>query len=138
MFIMTLMVNGCSDGSDRKSKQIDMTNLTALEAVKAMKAMKAMKAGEFTPTEYATALLERAEQLEHLNAFIYLNPGEVREAARKATEKLKSGEPVGALIGLPLTVKDSVDTAGIPTTGGTPSLTHNIPKENTIPAGVVG
>ena len=109
-----------------------MTNLTALEAV------KAMKAGEFTPTEYATALLERAEQLEYLNAFIYLNPGEVREAARKATEKLKSGEPVGALIGLPLTVKDSVDTAGIPTTGGTPSLTHNIPKENTIPAGVVG
>lgn len=128
LFILSILgfasIHGCSDGSDSRARTLDMTSLSATEAV------EAMKVGKFTPVEYANALLGQAEKLEHLNAFIYLNPDEVRAAAEAATRKLKSGEPVGALIGLPLVVKDSVDTAGIPTTAGTPSLGHNIPTEN--------
>jgi mandelamide amidase len=124
LVLALLTLSGCSDGSDNSYSQADLTQLTAMEAV------KAMKAGEFTPSEYAEVLLARAEELDHLNAFIYLNPEEVREAAKEATEKLKSGESVGALIGLPLAVKDSVDTAGIPTTGGTSALVSNVPEEN--------
>lgn len=124
VIIALIALIGCSDSSDGSHSQLDLTQLSAIEAV------QGMKAGEFTPSDYAEALLERAEQLEHLNAFIYFNPDEVREAAREATDKINSGEPVGALVGLPLAVKDSVDTAGIPTTGGTPSLAHNVPKEN--------
>jgi Asp-tRNA(Asn)/Glu-tRNA(Gln) amidotransferase A subunit family amidase len=114
----------CSDGSDSRATSKALTTLTATEA------LQAMKRGDFTPLDYANALLERAEQLEHLNAFIYLNPDEVRTAAEAATQKLRSGESAGALLGLPLVVKDSVDTAGIPTTAGTPTLGHNIPTEN--------
>ena len=89
-----------------------------------------MKRGTITPLQYADALLEQAEKLDKLNAFIYLNPDEVRTAAEAATRKIASGETTGALIGLPLLVKDSVDTAGIATTGGTPSLSHNVPARN--------
>lgn len=121
---LLLVLAACDNGSDSRAKTKATTALTATEAV------EAMKRGDFTPLDYANVLLDQAEKLEYLNAFIYLNPDEVRAAAEAATRKLKSGEPVGALIGLPLLVKDSVDTAGIPTTAGTPSVGHNIPAEN--------
>ena len=123
VIILALLLAACSDGSDSGESR-DLTTLTASEAV------KAMKAGDFTPSEYAEALLEQAALNQHLNAFVYLDPDEVRAAADTATRKLASGEPVGALIGIPLVVKDSIDTAGIPTTGGTPSLLDNIPTAN--------
>ena len=114
----------CSDRINSSATGKELTALTATEA------LQAMKRGDFTPLDYANALLERAEQLEYLNAFIYLDPDEVRAAAEAATQKLQSGDSAGALLGLPIVVKDSVDTAGIPTTAGTPSLGYNIPTEN--------
>lgn len=120
---LALLLAGCSDSSDGRESR-DLTTLTASEAV------RAMKAGDFSPSEYAEALLEQAALTQHLNAFVYLEPDQVRAAADAATRKLASGEAVGALIGIPLVVKDSIDTAGIPTTGGTPSLVDNIPTAN--------
>lgn len=113
-----------SNTGDTGPIEIDMVNLSATEAV------RMMKSGAFTPTEYATALLQRAEDAEYLNALIYLDREQVLASAEAATRRLESGKPVGALIGLPLVVKDSIDTDGIPTTGGTPSLLHNVPSQN--------
>jgi indoleacetamide hydrolase len=101
-----------------------LTELSASEAV------ARMSRGEITAERYASALLSRCETLRALNAFITLEPSRVLEAAR-ACDKLRSagGKP-GPLFGLPIPVKDSVNTAEYPTTAGTPGLRHFRPAED--------
>ena len=89
-----------------------------------------MRQGELLAEEYAAALLQRCEAAEHLNAFITLNPPRVLETAREADRKRASGEELGPLHGLPIPVKDSVNTKDYPTTGGTPALRKFYPPED--------
>jgi mandelamide amidase len=94
----------------------------ALLELSAVEAVRAMTAGELTAERYAGALLERCAQMKDLNAFITLDPLRVLEQARNADLKRASGAKVGPLHGLPIPVKDSLNTAQYPTTGGTPAL----------------
>ena len=80
--------------------------------------------------DYATALLQRCEAGEHLNAFITLDPPQVLEAAHEADRLRASGAELGPLHGLPIPVKDSVNTKDYPTTGGTPALRNFYPSKN--------
>jgi mandelamide amidase len=91
-------------------------NLSAVEAV------AAMKTGALTAERYAGALLERCASLKSLNAFITLDPSLVLEQARDADRLRASGAPLGPLHGLPIPVKDSLNTAQYPTSAGTPAL----------------
>ena len=72
------------------------------------------------------AALERAEQLKDLNAFIVLN----REGALAAAALVDAGKTTGALAGLPIVVKDNINTADLPTTAGTPALRNARPSRN--------
>jgi indoleacetamide hydrolase len=54
----------------------------------------------------------------------------VLEAARAADRFRTSGGKLGPLHGLPIPVKDSVNTKDMPTTGGTPALRNFQPKED--------
>ncbi|WP_243726819.1 amidase family protein [Actinocrispum wychmicini] len=51
-------------------------------------------------------------------------------AAWAADEAVARGEPVGPLHGVAMTVKDSLSTAGLRTTGGTPDLATHVPDED--------
>ena len=51
-------------------------------------------------------------------------------AARKADQARASGASLGPLHGVPLALKDNLDTAELPTSGGTPGLAGNRPKRN--------
>ncbi|SDH51212.1 amidase family protein [Pseudonocardia oroxyli] len=51
------------------------------------------------------------------------------EAARRDGE-LASSRPVGSLHGVPFTVKDAIETAGIPSTAGAPELRTHVPVED--------
>jgi mandelamide amidase len=93
--------------------------LTDLDAVDAV---AAMRSGEISAEDYARALLDRAEVLERLNAFRALDREMVLSAARTADRRRASGAPLGVLHGLPIPVKDSVNTRALPTTNGTPAL----------------
>lgn len=63
--------------------------------------------------------LARAEALQpRLNVLLHLDAEAVRTAARGADERLRRGEPIGPLHGIPVTLKDLVDVAGVPTTAG--------------------
>ncbi len=101
-----------------------LVNLSATDAV------EAMKRGDLRAEDYASALLARAESEKALNAFITLDPSRVREAARAADRLRASGVPLGPLHGLPIPIKDSVNTKDLPTTGGTPALRDFHPKED--------
>lgn len=93
-----------------------MINLSATDAV------AAMRDGDITAEAYAEALLARCEAGQALNAFIAIRPDFVREAARAADLRRRAGEPLGLLHGLPIPIKDSINTSDLPTTAGTNAL----------------
>ena len=71
--------------------------------------------------DYAEALLERCNAQKSLNAFITLNPDQVMRDARAADRLRASGAHLGPLHGLPIPVKDCVNTKDYDvTTAGTP------------------
>src|SRR5579859_149921 len=59
-----------------------------------------------------------AKHNSRINAFVVLLEEEAREAARQAEARVMRGETTGPLHGVPVTVKDSFDMAGLPTLCG--------------------
>jgi mandelamide amidase len=112
-------MSGTMSGSDA-----DLCDLGAVEAV------AHMTQGALTSERYAKALLARCESAHALNAFITLEPAQVLEAARTRDRERRAGAKPGPLFGLPVPVKDSVNTRDYPTTAGTPALRHFRPKED--------
>ena len=96
----------------------------------AIAAVKAMRNGDIKAEEYARALLERAQELDSLNAFRILDPEMVLQAARAADKARASGAVLGMLHGLPIPVKDSVNTKDLPTSQGTRALRDFKPKKD--------
>ena len=105
----------------------EMSNLCNLSAVEAV---AHMSEGALTAERYAQALLARCQSAHALNAFITLEPARVLEDARARDRQRLAGEKPGPLFGLPIPVKDSVNTRDYPTTGGTPALRNFHPKED--------
>lgn len=65
-----------------------------------------------------------------LNAVVQLAPEAARETAREADRARARNEPLGPLHGIPMTIKDSLDTAGIVTTGGTVGRRNFVPERD--------
>lgn len=103
---------------------------TDLAALSAVDAVRALANGDIPAEGYARALLRRCEAGAGLNAFISLRPDLVLEAARERDLRRRSGKALGRLHGLPIAIKDSVNTRDLPTTAGTPALRHFQPRED--------
>jgi mandelamide amidase len=115
----------CSKFEDKGTRMNErLTDLSATEAI------AAMRDGNLSAEDYANALLERCRQTENLNAWISFDPEKVLEAARAADRLRESGAVLGPLHGLPIPVKDSVNTKDYPTTGGTTALKNFNPAED--------
>jgi amidase len=65
-----------------------------------------------------------------LNAIVTLVADAARERAKDAEAVVMRGEPLGALHGLPIAIKDITATAGIRTTYGSPLFRDNVPTED--------
>ena len=75
---------------------------------------------ETSSQEVVQAHLERIEPVNpRLNAVVQVAAEQALHEARAADAALARGELLGPLHGVPLTVKDSIDTAGVVCTGGT-------------------
>ncbi|MEO9102423.1 MAG: amidase, partial [Burkholderiaceae bacterium] len=73
--------------------------------------------------DVAGAVLARLDAVNpRLNAVIARRDAEVLAEAQAAAQRHAAGQPLSALDGIPLTVKDSLLTADLPTTWGTPAL----------------
>ena len=82
--------------------------------------LAALRAGRFSARELLEAALARiAQQNGALNALVALNP-QAAEAAAWADRERAAGRE-RPLLGLPVTVKDAIDVAGLPTTAGVAS-----------------
>ncbi len=67
-----------------------------------------------------------------LNAIIVLDAERARERAREADSALAQGERWGPLHGVPMTIKESYNVAGTPTTWGDPQMKNNIADEDAL------
>ncbi|MEQ8395227.1 amidase [Thalassobaculum sp.] len=90
----------------------------------AVEAARRIEAGTLTVEELAEACLACiAERDPQVGAFIHIDPEAVRQAARGARAD-------GPLRGLPVAVKDIIDTADLPTEYGSPIYAGNRPAED--------
>ena len=103
-----------------------LVELTASEAVFLMRS-EALDA-----ERYAAALLERAARLRRLNALTNQDAAQVLKDAREADRRRARHGPrrLGALHGLPVLLKDNIDTRQLPTTAATPGLRDNRPQHD--------
>ncbi|MDX1569151.1 MAG: amidase, partial [Xanthomonadales bacterium] len=103
---------------------IDLTELGATEL------LTRLQEGRATAVELVEAHLARIEALNaDLNALVTLNP-EAIDIARDRDLALAQGSAVGPLHGLPVTIKDSIETAGLRTTAGYPPLKSHVPTRD--------
>jgi indoleacetamide hydrolase len=104
--------------------------MTDLHELGVVEASVAIRRSEVTSEALASALLRRAQTLKSLNAFITLDSHRILSAARAADRKRATGGALGPLHGVPIAIKDNIDTADMPTTAGTPALRGNRPAAN--------
>jgi Asp-tRNA(Asn)/Glu-tRNA(Gln) amidotransferase A subunit family amidase len=83
-------------------------------------AAAAIRDGRISSIEFVEACLKRIDEREaEIQAWAFLDSEHARKQARAADEHRKRGRPLGPLHGLPVGVKDIVDTADMPTENGT-------------------
>jgi indoleacetamide hydrolase len=102
----------------------------ALCDLSATDAVAHMSQGSLSAERYAQALLTRCQAAHALNAFITLEPARVLEDARARDRDRLAGVKPGPLFGLPIPVKDSVNTKDYATTAGTPALRDFHPADD--------
>jgi amidase len=94
----------------------------------------AIRDGQTSAVEVVEGLLARIEQYNPaLNAIITLEADVARHQARQADEALRRGEPCGSLHGVPITIKDSFETAGMRTVSGFLPFTNHVPQVDAPP-----
>ena len=99
-------------------------------AMSSSQAVAAIRTGRLSAEAYVNTLLARAEQLKDLNAFITLDRAGALAATRAVDALRSSGAAVPSLAGLPIVVKDNINTKNLPTTAGTAALRNVQPKSN--------
>ena len=116
-----------SVASPAKAAKFDLTSATIFEI------QEAMTAGSLTSERLTELVLARIEAYEEegpkLNAIITLNPEALAEARLLDKERLEHG-PRGLLHGIPILLKDNVETKDLPTTAGFYALRDYQPEQD--------
>jgi amidase len=94
-----------------------MTDLTLSSAIEMAEQVRQKKT---SPTELAEAHLAKIERLNpKLNAFVQVDPERVLRQAREAEAAVMSSQVLGALHGVPISIKSSIEVAGMKCEAGT-------------------
>jgi amidase len=88
---------------------------------------------EISSRELLDHYLARVERINpQLNAIVTLDIDRAQKRAEEADSALARGENWGPLHGVPITVKDTLETAGIRTTAGAPMLSSHVPATDAV------
>ena len=89
------------------------------------------RSGELSPLELTRQCLARIEALNpSLNAFITVTAERALSEAQQAERELRAGHDRGPLHGIPIALKDLIDTAGIRTTCASRILKDHVPSQD--------
>ncbi len=106
-------------------KSSELADLTIKRASELLRSKAA------SPVELTRACLARMEKYQPLlNAFITVTPEQALAEARDAEAELHRGKWRGPLHGIPIALKDNIDTAGVRTTGASELFKDRIPSED--------
>jgi amidase len=95
--------------------------------------LAALERLEVSSCELLDHFLDRVtKHNECVNAVVTIDPAGARRAAEEADRARARGESLGPLHGLPMTVKDTFETAGLRTTAGVPSLCEHVPERDAL------
>lgn len=110
-----------------------MTSTTDFSEITISRLIAGYQDGSWTAAEVVAWYLDRIERLDkagpRINAVISTNPDVLKQAA-ELDAKLKASGPVGPLHGVPILIKDQIDVAECPTTGGSVIFKNNWPKRD--------
>ncbi len=114
---------------------VQLVNDTELCDLTARELVRRLAAGEVSASDALETQLRRIDERNGaLNAVVSLDPEGARRRAHAADDALAAGRPLGPLRGLPITLKDGNDVAGLRTTIGTHEL-DNVPAADGAVAG---
>ncbi len=113
------------------STPVQGDNYAELIFLPASQLAERIRSGNLTSVEVVSAYLDQIESHNPtLNAIVTLDAEGALSRARKADEALARGEIWGPLHGVPITIKDHYETAGMRTTAGDPLLADYIPEQD--------
>ena len=106
-------------------------NAVELCYMPATELVAAIKTKQVSPVEVVEVVLARIERLNpQLNAYCTVAAEAARTAAKDAEVAVMRGDTLGALHGVPVSIKDLVTTKGVRTTYGSKLYEHFIPDED--------
>jgi amidase len=119
---------------DEKKSQHILHGTKWLEEITINDLQKGYATGKFTVTDVVKAYLDRIDSLDEngpaLNAVICLNP-DAMVIAKELDSILATGKPRGALFGVPVLLKDNIDTHDkMPNTAGSLALMKSLPLKD--------
>lgn len=86
---------------------------------------------DVSAADVTEAVLARIDRVgPTLNCYISVLHEQARAQARRLDEALQAGRYLGPLHGIPISLKDNINTAGIETTAGSPILAGSVPTTN--------
>jgi len=102
----------------------------ALHRLGVKQALQGLQAGRFTSETLVRACLAHIERLEpRIEAWAWLDPGTALKNARQADHHRSAGK-TGALLGVPVGIKDIIDVRGVPTRMGSPAFDDYVPDKS--------
>jgi aspartyl-tRNA(Asn)/glutamyl-tRNA(Gln) amidotransferase subunit A len=103
--------------------------VSPLHDLSAVDLIAGFRAKQFSPAEVLEDVLAHIAVWEpHIKALYAFDPESARGAAKASTERWQKGEPIGALDGVPVTIKDNIATKGVPVPLGA-ATTKLVPAE---------
>jgi aspartyl-tRNA(Asn)/glutamyl-tRNA(Gln) amidotransferase subunit A len=94
-------------------------------------ASQLIRSKKVSPVELTAECLKRIERLNpRLNAFITITADPALAEARQAETEIQHGHWRGPLHGIPIALKDLIDTAGVPTTAASGLFKDRVPTED--------
>ncbi|MEM7045679.1 MAG: amidase family protein, partial [Pseudomonadota bacterium] len=93
---------------------VDLTSLSAVDLA------AAIRDGQQSCEDAVDAYLARIDQIDgEIEAWAFIDPDNARAQAKQADVARRAGRPIGPLHGVPVGVKDIIDTRGMSTENGT-------------------
>ena len=124
LLLISIIFFGCSDEKSIKEKELNIEELTISDI------HKSYQDKTFNSEQLVNTYLERIENFDStLNAITVVNP-QALKIAKELDEEYKRTGILRPLHGIPLIVKDNINTEGLPTTAGSLSLQYYIPEED--------